>query len=218
MYFTLKVILFLMISLWTLNAQADTEVNVVGLFTGKAVLIINKAKPVTLSLGQVSQGVKLLSADSNKVVVEIEGKRKELGMGQAASVATQQDAAAASGTVTMYADTAGHYFSEGTINGYPRKFIVDTGASTVVMNSNDATNAGIDYTKGTLIPMQAAGGIVHGYQISIRTLKLRDMVLNQVDAVVLEGNSPPFVLLGMSALNRVDMKREGIALTLTKKY
>jgi aspartyl protease family protein len=42
--------------------------------------------------------------------------------------------------------------------------------------------------------------------------------MNQVDAIVLEGGSPSVVLLGMSALNRLEMKREGLALTLTKKY
>ena len=46
---------------------ADTDVNVVGLFSGKAVLIINKGKPQTLSSGQTTpQGVKLISADSKK--------------------------------------------------------------------------------------------------------------------------------------------------------
>ena len=41
---------------------ADTQVNVVGLFSGKAVVIVNNGKPQTLSVGQSSrEGVKLLS-------------------------------------------------------------------------------------------------------------------------------------------------------------
>jgi len=197
---------------------ADTDVNVVGLFSGKALLIINKGKPLTMSAGQVSPlGVKLISADSKKAVLEIDGVRKELAMGQAAIVAGNAPVSE-NGSVTVYADNTGHYFTEGSINGYTRKFIVDTGASTVVMNSSDAANAGIDFTKGALIPMQTASGLVHGYQVSITTIKIRDLVLHQVDGVVLEGDSPTVVLLGMSVLNRVDIKREGIALTLTKKY
>jgi aspartyl protease family protein len=36
--------------------------------------------------------------------------------------------------------------------------------------------------------------------------------------MVLEGDSPPVVLLGMSVLNRVQMERDGMVMTLTKKY
>lgn len=196
---------------------SDTDVNIVGLFNNKAIVIINKGKPQTLSVGQPStQGVRLLQADSQKAILEIEGKRKELGMGQAATIAGS--AASEAPSVTLYADSSGHHFTEGQINGVTLKFIVDTGASAIVMNSADAKRAGLDYKKGELAQMQTANGIVNGYRVSLNTLRLQGLVLNQVDAVVLEGMSPPLVLLGMSALNRVDMKREGIALTLKKKY
>jgi len=205
------------ISLLATPTVADTQVNVVGLFKDKAVVIVNNGKPQTLSAGQVSkEGVKLLSADSQKAVLEVEGTRRVLGMGQAASVAGRVPLA--SGDVTLYADSAGHYFSEGQINGATLKFLVDTGATTIAMNSGDARYAGINYKKGQRVETQTAGGVVAGYRVVIDTLKLGGIVLHQVDAVVLEGGSPPMVLLGMSALNRLEMKREGIALTLTKKY
>jgi len=57
-----------------------------------------------------------------------------------------------------------------------------------------------------------------GYRVVINTLKLGNVILNQVDCVVLEGGSPSMVLLGMSALNRMEMRRDGITMTLTKKY
>lgn len=198
-------------------AQADTQVNVVGLFNNKAVLIINNGKPQTLSAGQSStEGVKLLSADSAKAVLDVEGKRKELGMGQAASVAGSADSAPSS--VVLYADSAGHYFTEGQVNGATLKFLVDTGATAIAMNSGDAKFAGIDYKKGERVQMQTANGVVNAYHVVINTVKLGGVVMHQVDGIVHEGGSPSVVLLGMSALNRLDMKREGIALTLTKKY
>jgi aspartyl protease family protein len=198
-------------------AQADTQVNVVGLFNNKAVLIINNGKPQTLSAGQSSsEGVKLLSADSAKALLEVEGKRKELGMGQAASVAGSADSAP--GSVVLYADSAGHYLTEGQVNGATLKFLVDTGATAIAMNSGDAKFAGIDYKKGERVPMQTANGVVNAYHVVINTVKLGGVVMHQVDGMVHEGGSPSVVLLGMSALNRLDMKREGIALTLTKKY
>jgi aspartyl protease family protein len=196
---------------------ADTQVNVVGLFNGKAVLVINKGKPKTLSAGQTSdEGVKLISSDSTKAVVEIEGKRRELGMGQAASIAGAANSLP--GSVTMYADSLGHHFTEGQINGVTLKFLVDTGATTIAMNSGDAKYAGIDYKKGERIQVETANGITSAYRVVINTLKLGSLVLNQVDGVVVEGGSPAVVLLGMSALNRLEMKNEGIALILTKKY
>jgi aspartyl protease family protein len=197
-------------------AAAETQVNVVGLFNGKAVLIINHGAPRTLSVGQTSGDVKLVEANSSKAVLEIEGKRKELSMGQAATVVGA--AGAAPGSVTLYADSAGHHFTEGQVNGAPLKFIVDTGATSIVMNSGDAKFADIDYRKGEKIQMQTANGIVSGYLVVINSLRLGSMMLNQIDGVVLEGGSPSVVLLGMSALSRLEMKREGIALTLTKKY
>ena len=198
-------------------ASANTQVNVVGLFTNKAVLVINNGKPRTLSVGQVSpEGVKLISANSQTAVLEIEGKRRELAMGQAASVGGAVSSEPSS--VTLYADSAGHHLADGQINGVPMKFIVDTGATSIAMNSGDAKRAGIDYKKGAQIPVHTANGNVVAYQIVINTLKLGSVTLHQVDGVVLEGSSPAVVLLGMSALSRLEMKREGIALTLIKKY
>ncbi|MDP2248560.1 MAG: TIGR02281 family clan AA aspartic protease [Nitrosomonadales bacterium] len=196
---------------------ADTQVNVVGLFTGKAVLVINNGKPKTLSVGQTSvEGVKLISAHSQLAVLEIEGKRRELAMGQGASVGGSMSNQPAS--VTLYANAAGHHVVDGQINGVPLKFLVDTGATSIAMNSADARKAGIDYQKGVQIPVHTASGNVSAYRVVINTLKLGTVVLHQVDGVVLEGSSPSVVLLGMSALNRLEMKREGIALTLIKKY
>lgn len=195
---------------------AETQVNIVGLFNDKAVLIINNGKPKTLSVGQTSQGVKLLSANSVEATLEIEGKTKKLGMGQAATVAG--NAQSATQSVTLYADNQGHFFSDLQINGATFKFLLDTGATMVSMNSGDAKFANIDYKRGERMQMSTANGVVNAYRVTLPTLKIGGVTLNQVEASVLEGGSPPFILLGMSALNRLDMQRNDIALTLTKKY
>jgi aspartyl protease family protein len=207
----------MLLLLLPLSAYSDTDINVVGLFNNKAIVIINKGKPLTLTAGQPAvQGVRLLQADSQKAVLEVEGKRKELGMGQAATVVG--NAASAIPSVTLYADARGHHFSEGQINGATFRILIDTGASAILMNSMDAKKAGIDYKKGETVQLNTANGIANGYLVTINTLRLQGLVLNQVEGVVMEGTSPQVVLLGMTALNRLEMKREGIALTLTKKY
>jgi len=198
-------------------AQATTQVNVVGLFSNKAVVIIKGGKPKTLSVGQTSDGVKLLAADSKTATLQIEGKTQQLGMGQAASVGGN-NANAGVASVTLYANTEGHFISECYVNGAPLKFLLDTGATTVALNSGDAKFAKIDYKRGEPIQVSTANGITTAYRVTIATLKIGAVTLNQVEASVIEGGSPSVVLLGMSALNRLDMKRQDIALTLTKKY
>jgi aspartyl protease family protein len=197
-------------------SAADTQVNIVGLFSNKAVLIINGGKPKILSVGQTSDGVKLIAADSQAATLQVEGNTKRLGMGQAASVVGKSSSASAS--AILYADSQGHFVSDCQINGASLKFILDTGATTVAMNSGDAKFANIDYKHGEPVQVSTANGIVTAYRVTIANLKIGGITLSQVDASVLEGGSPSVVLLGMSALNRLDMKREDIALTLTKKY
>lgn len=196
--------------------MADTQVNIVGLFSDKAVVIINGGKPKTLSIGQTSDGVKLLAANSTVATLLIEGKTRQLGMGQAASVGGS--AASANASVTLYANADGHFISDCQINGATLKFLLDTGATSVALNSGDAKFANIDYKSGTPVQLNTASGMVTAYHVTIANLKIGNITLSQVEANVVEGGSPSMVLLGMSALSRLDMKRQDIALTLTKKY
>jgi len=201
--------------IFSAHSFADTSINVVGLFSSKAVVIINAGKPQTLAVGQTAQGVKLVSADSEKAIFEVDGKQKQLSMGQAASVASNS---AGAGSVVLYADSAGHYFTDGYVNGASLRFLVDTGATAVALNSGDAKYVGLDYKKGERVVVQTANGNQIAYNVVLNTLKIGDLVLNQVNALVIEGGSPAVVLLGMTALNRMDMKRDASTMTLTKKY
>lgn len=196
-------------------ANAVTEVNVVGLFNGKAVLIVNGGKPKTYSVGENSNGVKLIAADSTTATLLIEGNLKQVGMGQAASVGGSSSGVE---TVTLYANPEGHFVSDCFINGVALRFLLDTGATMVALNSGDAKYAKIDYKHGTPIQLSTANGVVTAYRVTLASLRIGGLTLNQVEATVVEGGSPPVVLLGMTALNRMSMKRDDIALTLTKKY
>ena len=68
--------------------------------------------------------------------------------------------------------------------------------------------------------MQTANGLVGAYRVKFDTVKLGDITLNNVDGVVMEGNGlgGRFGLLGMSFLNRTEMRREGEVLTLIKRF
>ena len=210
--FSLTCLLFLFIP----GMAYATDVNVIGLFPGKAVVVINGSKQSTLSAGQTSpEGVKLISADSESAEFEIEGKRQVLGLGQGI---TSNFAPAENSSATLIADTSGHFVTEGSINGVTVKFIIDTGASMVSLNSSEAKRIGLNYLKGQRGQVSTANGLAPVYKVKLDTVKIGNITLSNVDALVHEGENLPFVLMGMSFLNRVDMKREGSQMTLIKRY
>jgi aspartyl protease family protein len=212
-----KFLLSLLLCLLAAPALAETRVNVVGLFSGKALVSINGGAPQSFAAGQTKDGVKLISADSNAATFMVEGMRQTFKMGQAASVAGNAGPAT-NDPVSLYADQSGHFLGNLTVNGVSLKYLVDTGATTVAFNSGDAKYAKIDYEKGEKGLSSTANGVVQVYRVKLNTLKIGSIVLNNVDASVIEGGSPSVVLLGMSALNRLDMKRDNSIMTLTKKY
>ena len=213
-----KQVLICLTTLLAAPALAATQLNVVGLFSGKAVIAVNGSAPQTISAGQTKNGVKLISADSESATFLVEGKQQTLKMGQAAYVAGAAGGSANNSPVSLYADQAGHFFGNLSINGASLKYVVDTGATTVALNSGDAKFAKIDYEKGERINMSTANGEVSAYLVKLNTLKVGTIILNNIDATVNEGGSPTVVLLGMSALNHLDMKRENSIMTLSKKY
>lgn len=212
-----KIILATAALIFVSFANAETRLNVVGLFSGKALVSINGSSPESIAAGQTKNGVKLISADSESATFMVEGKRQTLKMGQAASVAGNA-APVNNNPVSLYADSRGHFTGNLSINGASLKYLVDTGATTVALNSGDAKFAKIDYEKGEKVPVNTANGVVTAYLVKLNTLKIGTITLNNVEAVVNEGGSPEIVLLGMSALNKLDMKRDNSIMTLTKKY
>jgi aspartyl protease family protein len=193
-----------------------TDVSVTGLFTGKAMLSLNGGAPRMVSAGQSIDGVKLISADSSAAVLEVDGKRKTLGLGQGISVGG--GSSSGSQSVTLTANSQGHFVTLGSINGATTRFVVDTGATFVSLSGAEARRLGIDYTKGERGAMSTANGMVPAYKVTLNTIRVGDISMNQVDAAVIEGGSPPVTLLGMSFLNRVEMKRDGDTMTLKKRY
>lgn len=212
----LKLLFGFLISLLASSVMAETRLNVVGLFSGKALVSINGSAPQSIGVGQTKNGVKLVSADSESATFVVEGKRQTLKMGQAASVAGSAGPVS-NDPVSLYADSRGHFTGKLSINGASLKYLVDTGASTVAMNSGDAKFAKIDYEKGEKVPVNTANGMVMAYLVKVNTLKIGTITLNNVETIVNEGGSPAMVLLGMSALNKLDMKRDNSVMTLTKK-
>lgn len=197
-------------------ASWATEVNVIGLFPGKAVVVIDRGAPRTLSAGQrTPEGVLLVSADSRSATLEIDGKREVLGLGQHVE---SEALTGALQSVTLAADGNGHFTAEGRVNGSRVRFLVDTGATLVTLPASEAQRLGIDYRQGRQAVSQTANGRVLVYRVRLDSVAVGSMTLNAVDAVVHESPGLDVALLGMSFLNRTEMRREGPNLTLVKRY
>ena len=196
------------------TAAGAVDVKLVGLFPNRAVVQIDGGPLQTLSIGRkTAEGVVLLSVESDGATFEIEGRRTLLGLTHARM---QQGTAAASVMVT--ADEYGHFTTMGQVNGIPVRFAVDTGATFIAFHANEARRLGLDYRKGQKVLMDTAAGIAPAYRIKLDTVRVGDISVNSVDAVVMDSEGPSIALLGMSFLSRMDMKREGEIMTLTKRY
>jgi aspartyl protease family protein len=189
------------------------DVNVVGLFPNKAVVQIDGGGLQTLAVGQKTrEGIVLVSVEPDGATFEIEGKRMALGLGHA----RMQSTAAANAILTV--DQRGHFVADGQVNGVPIQFTVDTGATFIALPAGEATRLGLDYMKGRKTLMETANGVAPAYRIKLDTVRVGSLTVNNVDAVVMEGNTLPVALLGMSFLNRMDIRREGQIMTLTKRF
>ena len=209
-------LLGLAILLCTASSAHATEVNVVGLFSGKAMVSINGGKHRVMANGETSpEGVKLISADSTTAVLEIDGKRKNVGMGKSASIPSADGGGNQS--AVLAADIRGHFVTTGSINGTSTRMVVDTGASMVSMGKDEAKRLGISYLNGERGRVSTANGVVPAYRVTLDTVKVGGITLNQVDGLVQE-SSMPFVLLGMSFLKRLEIKQDGTNMMLLKKY
>lgn len=201
-------------SLLTLPAHA-TDINVSALFPGKAILVINGGKPRVLSAGQASaEGVRLISADSRVAVVEVDGKRRTLALGE--SIATSF-ASSGKPTLRLTALSDGHFVTHGSINGVAVQFLVDTGATFVAMSVDEARRIGVPYLNGSRGYSSTANGVVETYRVVLDAVKVGEITLNNVEGSVLQGNMPG-VLLGMSFLKRLQMTRENNTMVLVKNY
>ena len=205
-----------LLGLYAVPAAAIEAISLHALFEGKAIFVIDGARRV-LAQGETSkEGVRLIATDTaaEQAEVEIDGKREivKLGMVMAGFQPAQQ------ASVTLWAGRGGHFHADGTINGLPVRFLVDTGATMIALSGNHAARLGIDYRKqGRPGHASTAGGIVRTYSLTLDKVELGPITLYNVEAGVIEGNFPAEPLLGMSFLGQLDMKRQGQQMELTQR-
>ena len=109
--------------------------------------------------------------------------------------------------VKLASNSQGHFVASGQINGQPVEFMLDTGATDVSIPAEMAERLKLE--KGFGVTLSTANGRTQGYRTRIDRLQLGDIVLRDVRALVVPGLDGKQVLLGMSALNKLEFTQRG---------
>ena len=189
-----------------------------GVLGSKALLIVDGGFPKAVAVGDTYKGVKVLAIQGEQVTLDLGGKRQTLRVGDApASVGKGAGEQLSGARVVLTAGPGGHFMSEGQINGRVVQFMVDTGATTVAMSVSDAKRIGINYQNGQTVQMNTANGVSQGWRITLDSVRLGDVLVTGVDAIV--SPSPmPYVLLGNSFLSRFQMNRNNDQMVLERRF
>jgi aspartyl protease family protein len=199
------------------GTAAAQSVALQGMLGNKALLIVDGAPPKSVAPGETHKGVKVLSTLGDQAVVEIDGKRHTLRVGDAPASVGAGATSPRGSKIVLTAGSGGHFFTQGSVNGHAVQFVVDTGATDVAMGAADAQRLGIDFRKGELGRSATANGVVTVYRVKLSSVRIGDVEVYGVDATVLPAHSGP-MLLGNSFLTRFQMTRLNDQLVLERRF
>ena len=114
--------------------------------------------------------------------------------------------------VVLKQNRQGHYVTRGTINELSVTFLLDTGATQVSIPAHIADELQLE-SFGSY-PVQTANGTVTVYRTKIDQLSIGNIFLYNVAAHINPAMKSDEILLGMSALKKVEFSQTGKQLTL----
>ncbi len=202
----------LLAGLWTGLASADIQVQ--ALFEGSAYLKIDGQQKL-LREGQSFNNLTLISANPRRALVDWNGERQELTLSSRISAKFKQNQ---SKEVTLHRSKDLKYVTTIQVNGRQITALLDTGANLMAMSATHAKLLGLNYRKGDKAMVSTASGRAPAYRVNLGSVSVGGIVARHVPAVVIEGNYPADVLLGMSYLEHVDMQEKNNILTLRARY
>jgi aspartyl protease family protein len=201
------------------TAWAASSVTLTGTIGNRAILVVDGAAPKTVAVGERHRDVRLVSLQDGQAVVESgDGRRTTLRMDTPVSIGGTARSAGGGTRIVLPAGSGGHFMTDGTINGRTVRFMLDTGATAVALSAADAERIGLDYRKsGTPVRVSTANGITQGYRVQLASVRVGDVEISGVDAIV-SPQPMPYVLLGNSFIGRFSMRRDSDQMVLEKRY
>jgi clan AA aspartic protease (TIGR02281 family) len=144
-----------------------------------------------------------------------EGNRMQLKKRE--HMAARQGNSRADKEISLSAGKGGVFYAEGQINGKPAHFIIDTGATYVSIGRSDAKRFKIDLTRAEPGQAQAVSGTIKTLRVKLDSVSIGGIQINDVEGVVHEDSGLP-ILLGMSFLQHLEMKRDGNRMQLKERF
>lgn len=117
--------------------------------------------------------------------------------------------------VPLARNRQGHYVVTGMINDREVEFLLDTGATDVVVPEGTAKRLGLPY--GRQGKAMTANGPITIWQTRIDRLRIGEIELNDISASINPRMGSGSILLGMSALGQIEFIQQGNTLTLRQK-
>jgi len=118
--------------------------------------------------------------------------------------------------VVLNRNKAGHYVTSGTINGQAVEFLLDTGATDVVIPIGLANKLGL--RSGHKSQAITANGTIVVYSTEIGQLSIGQINLTDIRASINPAMNTSGILLGMSALKQIEFIQRGNQLTLRQYF
>jgi aspartyl protease family protein len=209
---TVATLAFIGLLLAALRASgATTSVEVEALLGDTAVLMINGQRK-TLRVGQSFAGVTLVAAQPTTATLEVNGRTESVGLSQRVGTNFEK---AQEQVVTIPRNAMMQYQTNATINGRSVLVTVDTGANMVAISSEQAKAMSIDYSAGKLAQVETASGLNSAYSVTLQSVSVGGIQVDNVPAMVVEGAYPATILLGMTYLRHVKLQEHNGILSLS---
>jgi aspartyl protease family protein len=140
------------------------------------------------------------------VIVALYGYRYELsdvGRRVMAELVPTRGAETQGGAMVFARSADGQFHIDADVNGAPVRFLVDTGASSVVLTLDDAARLGFSRRNLSFTQeFQTANGLTRGAPVTLREIRIGSIRFSDVPASVNEGDLD-HSLLGMHLLERL---------------
>jgi aspartyl protease family protein len=213
---TKKAVNLTTLSLLMVAAQACGEPTsvVVEALMGKAAVLMIDGQRKMLGVGESFAGVTLVATEATAATVEVDGRSETVGLSQHVATTYQK---LEERVVTIARDSKLQYQTNAIINGRSALVLVDTGANVVAISSFQAKAMGVNYTEdGTPSQVETASGVIDAHSVTLQSVSVGGLQVDNVPATVIEGAYPATILLGMSYLRHVKIHEHDGILSLSK--
>lgn len=161
------------------------------------------AGPVLVCAGAVLIGVAMLSPSLKSGGAGVRGASQASPVAGAVGARGRlsgTDPVAAPSPRELRRGPDGHFYADAQVNGATIHFLVDTGASMVVLTRQDAQRAGIQLPSQRALAM-GVGGPIEVIPVTLDRVAVGGIEARQVEAAI--ADETPVSLLGQSYLQRV---------------